>query len=68
MEKTMSTKIRAYLTFTPAGRTLIIGLLITLAMAVIAGFGGIQTENVIARPGLRMLDWLWQVFLCRCGV
>jgi hypothetical protein len=32
MENTMSTKIRTYLTFTPTGRTLIIGLLITLAM------------------------------------
>ena len=63
----MSTKIRTHLNFIPASRTLIIGLFITLAIAVTTGFVWMQTDQVIAPPGLRALDWLWRIFVCRAG-
>jgi hypothetical protein len=59
----MFTKIRTYLNFAPSHRTLIIGLLVILAIAVTAGFAWMQMDNVIAPPGLRMLDWLWRGFI-----
>lgn len=63
----MSAKLHAYLNI-PSHRKLMIGLLVILAMAVIAGFHWIDTEPVIAPPGLRVLSWLWKVFVCWCPV
>ena len=38
---------------------LIIGLIIILGIAITTGFVWMQTDNVIAPPGLRVLHWLW---------
>ena len=62
----MSMKIHTYLKVMPASRALVIGLILILAIAVTSGFVWIQTDQVIAPPGLRVLDWLWTVFVCRC--
>jgi hypothetical protein len=35
---------------------------------LIVGSVWLQTEQVIASPGLRLLDWLWRVFVCQCPV
>jgi hypothetical protein len=50
----------------PASRALLIGLIVIVAIAVTTGFIRIQTDQVIAPPGLRVLDWFWRVFVCRC--
>ena len=47
-------------------RMVVIGLLIILGIAVTTGFAWMQTDQVIAPPGLRIMDWLWRVFVCRC--
>ena len=44
----------------------VIGLMIMLGIAVTTGFAWMQTDQVIAPPGLRIMDWLWRVFVCRC--
>lgn len=59
----MSTKIRPYMNFVPSSRVLKIGLLIILALAVTTGFVWMQMDQVIAPPGLRLLDWLWKAFV-----
>ena len=45
------------------GRMLVIGLLIVLSVAVTTGFVWIQTDHLIAPPGLRIMNWLWSVFV-----
>jgi hypothetical protein len=50
----------------PVRRVLVTGLTIILVIAVTTGFVWLQTDHVIAPPGLRMLSWLWSVFVCRC--
>ncbi len=46
----------------PTRRTLVIGLLVILGIVLIAGFVWMQTDQVIAPPSLRVLDWLWRMF------
>jgi len=54
---------------TPARRLLvIISLLVILGISTTAGFVYMQMDQVIAPPSLRILDWLWKVFVCRCPV
>ena len=48
-------------------RVLLIGLLIILSIAVTTGFVWMQTDHVIAPPGLRLIDGLWRFFICRCS-
>ena len=47
-------------------RLRIMGLLAILAITVATGFIWILTDQVIAPPGLRMMDWLWRAVVCRC--
>jgi len=47
-------------------RMLLIGLIIILGIAVTTSFVWMQTDHVIAPPGLRLLDGLWRLFICRC--
>ncbi len=42
------------------------GIFAGIALAV--GIAWIQADPVIAPPGVRVLDWLWRVFVCRCLV
>ena len=44
-------------------RMLMIGLLGILVLAVTTGFIWMQTDHVIAPPGLRMMNWLWSAFV-----
>jgi hypothetical protein len=64
----MSAKTHTYLKVMPTSRALVIGLILILATAVTSAFIRIQTDQVIAPPGLRVLDWLWRVFVCRCPI
>lgn len=50
----------------PIRRLLIAGLLVLLGIAVTTGFVWIQTDHTIAPPGLRLMDELWRLFVCRC--
>ena len=59
---------RLFLKIMPANRALLSGLIVIVAIAVTTGFIRIQTDQVIAPPGLRVLDWFWRVFVCRCTV
>ncbi len=52
----------------PIRRVLLTGLFVILAIAVTTGFVWIQTDHVIAPPGLRLVDGLWRLFICRCPV
>lgn len=47
-------------------RVLLIGLVILLGVAVTTGFVWMHTDHVIAPPGLRLMDELWTLFICRC--
>jgi hypothetical protein len=57
---------RLFLKVMPARRALVIRLIVIVAIAVTTGFIRIQTDLVIAPTGLRVLDWLWRVFICGC--
>ena len=50
----------------PIRRVLVTGLMILLAVAVTTGFVWMQTDHVIAPPGLRLIEGLWRLFICRC--
>jgi hypothetical protein len=50
----------------PARQAHVIRLIVIVAIAVTTGFIRIQTDQVIAPPGWRVLDWLWRVFICGC--
>jgi hypothetical protein len=63
MENAMSAKIRSSLKTHPMSRVLITALILILSCAVTAGFAWLQTDRVIAPPGLRLMDWLWRVFI-----
>jgi hypothetical protein len=52
----------------PARRALVIRLIVIVAIAVTTGFIRMQTDQVIAPPGLRVLDWFWRVFVCQCPI
>ena len=62
----MSTNIPTPQKVFPIQRVLVIGLMIILSLAVTTGFVWIQTDHVIAPPGLRLMDQLWTLFICRC--
>ena len=62
----MSANIHTHLKVTSSNRALVIGLMIILGIAVTTGFVWMQSDQVIAPPGVRTLDWLWRVFVCRC--
>ena len=62
----MFTKIHPYLKIFPAGRVLVIRLIVILAITVPTSFFWMQMDHVIAPPGLMVLDWLWRIFICRC--
>jgi len=47
-------------------RMLIVGLIVLLSIALTSGFVWIQTDQVMAPPGLRFMDALWRFFVCRC--
>lgn len=64
----MSTTTSTYLKAILNRRVLVIGLIAILGVAVTTGFIWMQSDPVIAPPGLRMMDWLWRVFVCRCPV
>jgi hypothetical protein len=49
-------------------RVLIVGLIVLLSMAITTGFAWFHTDHVIAPPGLRLMDGLWKLFICRCSV
>jgi len=57
---------RLFLKVMPASRMFGLVLILILAIAVTSGFIRIQTDQVIASPGVRVLDWLRRVFVCRC--
>jgi hypothetical protein len=50
---------RLFLKVMPAGRMFGMALILILAVAVTSGFIRIQTDQMIAPPGVRVLDWLW---------
>ena len=62
----MTTNTSAVSKITPSRRVLLTGLMLLLVIAVIAGFVWMQTDQVIAPPGLRVMDALWRFFVCRC--
>jgi hypothetical protein len=64
----MSTTTSTYLNGILSRRVLVIGLLAILGVAATTGFIWMQSDPVIAPPGLRMMDWFWRIFVCRCPV
>jgi hypothetical protein len=50
----------------PIRRMFVTVLIIILGIALITGFVWIRTDHSIAPPGLRLLDELWRLFICRC--
>jgi len=50
----------------PSRRMLLTGLIVILGIAVTTGFVWMQTDQVIAPPGLRLMDMLWRLLICRC--
>jgi hypothetical protein len=48
-------------------RMLVVGLIVILAVIVTTSFIWIQSDQVIAPPSLRMMNWLWRVFICQCS-
>jgi hypothetical protein len=59
----MLTKTSTSLKVTLNRRVLVIGLLVILGVLVTTGFVWMQTDHVIAPPGLRIMDWLWRAFV-----
>lgn len=64
----MSTTTSTYHKVIQKRPVLVIGLIIILGIAITTGFVWKQIDHVIAPPGLRVLNWLWSVFVCRCAV
>jgi hypothetical protein len=58
----MFPKIYMYLKAPAIRRVLMIGLLLMMAFAATTGFVWVETNPVIAPPGLRMLTWFWSLF------
>jgi hypothetical protein len=58
----MSTTINSYPKVIPSRRTLIIVVIAFVSIALAAGFIWIMTDQTIAPPGLRILDFLWRRF------
>lgn len=57
----MFTKIKTFLQVMPANRALVMGLIAILAATATTAFLWMQTDQVIAPPGLRLMSWLWRV-------
>lgn len=57
----MSTNTSAFLKKIPNRRVLLIGLLIILWIAEMAGFVWVLTDHVIAPPFLRLMDVTWRL-------
>jgi len=62
----MSTNTSAAQKVIPTRRMLLTGLIVILGIAVTAGFVWMQTDHVIAPPGLRLMNELWTLFICWC--
>jgi hypothetical protein len=43
-------------------RTFVVALLILMALLLAMGYVWIQTDQVIAPPGMRVMDGLWRLF------
>jgi hypothetical protein len=54
---------RLFLKGLPARRVFGMAAILILAIAVTSGFIHIPTDQVIAPPALRVLDWLWSVYV-----
>jgi hypothetical protein len=44
-------------------RLLVIGLSVLLGVGVTTAFVWMQTDHVIAPPGIQILDWIWRAFV-----
>ena len=62
----MSTTTSTYHKVISNRQALVIGLIIVLAIVLTTGFVWIQTDHVITSLGLRLMDELWTLFICRC--
>ena len=62
----MSITSLTYLKFTMLRRWLLIGTITILGIAVTTGFVWLQTDHAIAPPSIRVMDWLWRLFICQC--
>jgi hypothetical protein len=60
-------KNRLFWKVMPASLAFLMALILMTAIAVTSGFVHIQMDQVIAPPGIRVLDWLWKVFICHCA-
>ena len=47
-------------------RWLMIGAITILGLAVTTGFVWLRTDQAIAPPTIRVMDWLWRLFICQC--
>ena len=43
-------------------RTFVVGLIVLLSILIAIGYVCLQTDQVIAPPGLRIMDGLWRLF------
>ena len=59
-------KIIAYRKMSRSARMLFLGMIVALVVVMTTGFIWMQTDQVIAPPGLRIMDGLWRMFVCRC--
>lgn len=59
---------RLFLKFMSASRVLSVGLIVIVAIVVTTGFICLPMDHVSAPPSLRLLDWLWKVFICWCPI
>ncbi len=64
----MSTTSLTYSKVIIVRRLLVIGVITILGLAVTTGFVLLQTDHSIAPPHIRVMDWLWRVFICGCPV
>jgi hypothetical protein len=64
----MSTNPSAVQKVIPSRRVLFAGLMIILGIAVTTGFVWMQTDQVIAPPGLRLMEAYWRFFICWCPI
>lgn len=59
----MSTTTSTYPKGILNGRLLVVGLIVILSVAVTTAFVWMDPEHVIAPPGIRIMDWVWRVFV-----
>jgi hypothetical protein len=58
----MTTQAHASPKTVTINRTLVVGLVVLLAVLLALGYVWIQTDQVIAPPGMRVMDGLWRLF------